>query len=215
MNIAIIDYGMGNLHSVCKALDHAAPNARAYLAKTAADIARADRILLPGQGAIKGCMANIRAQDIEEALRQAARQKPFLGICIGPQLMMSRSEENGGVDGLGFFSGTVTRFADSLTIPSPSDHTGTQKIKIPHMGWNTIRQTRAHPLWANIADNSHFYYVHSYHLPATAHTIGETGYGITFPAAIARGNLAGLQAHPEKSGAAGLQFLANFVQWQP
>ena len=203
MNIAIIDYGMGNLHSVCKALAHAAPNTRAYLAKTAADIALADRILLPGQGAIRGCMANIRAQGIEEALKQAAREKPFLGICIGPQLMMTRSEENGGVDGLGFFSGTVTRFTEQ------------PGIKIPHMGWNTIRQIRPHALWTNIPDNSHFYYVHSYHLPATEHTIGETDYSITFPAAIAHDNLAGLQAHPEKSGAAGLQFLANFVQWQP
>ncbi|MDO5090761.1 MAG: imidazole glycerol phosphate synthase subunit HisH [Cardiobacteriaceae bacterium] len=208
MNIAIIDYGMGNLHSVHKALAHAAPKTRITLATTAADIRKADRILLPGQGAIKGCMANIRAQDIEEALKQAAREKPFLGICIGPQLMMQHSEENGGIDGLGFFAGTVKRF-------DAEQRASSQKIKIPHMGWNTIRQTRAHPLWANIPDHSHYYYVHSYHLPTTPYTIGETRYGISFPAAIARDNLAGLQAHPEKSAAAGLQILANFANWNP
>lgn len=203
MNIAIIDYGMGNLHSVCKALAHVAPKARLTLARNAAQIHSADRILLPGQGAIKGCMAHIRAQDIEDALRQAAREKPFLGICIGPQLMSRCSEENGGVDGLGFFDGDVVRFAEQ------------PNLKIPHMGWNTLRQTRAHPLWNNIPDHSHFYYVHSYHLTPSPHTLGETEYGAPFPAAIARDNLAGLQAHPEKSADAGLQFLANFVAWKP
>ena len=201
--IAVIDYGMGNLHSVCKALAHAAPKATVTLATNAAQIQAADRILLPGQGAIKGCMDNIRTQNIEEALKQAAREKPFLGICIGPQLMCAHSEENGGIDGLGFFATEVKRFAEA------------PGLKIPHMGWNTIRQTQAHPLWADIPDNSHFYYVHSYHLTASPHTIGETQYSDTFPAAIARDNLAGLQAHPEKSAQAGLQFLANFACWQP
>lgn len=203
MNIAVIDYGMGNLHSVCKALAHAAPKATVTLAASAAHIRKADRILLPGQGAIKGCMDNIRAQNIEDALKQAAREKPFLGICIGPQLMTTHSEENGGVDGLGFFPCNVIRFAEA------------PGRKIPHMGWNTIRQTRPHPLWHNIPDHSHFYYVHSYHLTDSPDTIGETDYDIPFPAAIARDNLAGLQAHPEKSSAAGLQFLANFVAWNP
>lgn len=203
MNIAVIDYGMGNLHSVCKALAHVAPQARITLARTAADIARADRILLPGQGAIKGCMAHIRAQDIEQALKQAAKEKPFLGICIGPQLMSRHSEENGGVDGLGLFPANVVRFAAD------------KNLKIPHMGWNTIRQTQSHPLWRNIADHSHFYYVHSYHLTASPCTIGETDYAAPFPAAVAQDNIAGLQAHPEKSGDSGLQFLANFVVWQP
>ena len=202
-HIAVIDYGAGNLHSVCKALAHVAPEARITLAQTAAQIAQADRILLPGQGAMRGCMDNLRTHDLIDALHSAAKNKPFLGICIGPQLMSARSEENGGVDGLGFFPCRTIRFADA------------PGRKIPHMGWNTLAQTAAHPLWANIPDHSHFYYVHSYHLTPSAYTIGETTYGDVFPAAIAHDNLAGLQAHPEKSAAPGLQFLANFVQWQP
>ena len=203
MNIAIIDYGMGNLHSVRKALAHAVPHARITLATSAAHIQTADRILLPGQGAIRGCMDSIRTQNIAEALKQAAREKPFLGICIGPQLMSRHSEENGGIDGLGLFPIDTKRFAAQ------------PNIKIPHMGWNTIRQTRAHPLWKNIPDHSHFYYVHSYHLTPSPYTIGETDYESPFPAAIARDNIAGLQAHPEKSAAVGLQILANFSAWNP
>lgn len=209
MKIAIIDYGMGNLHSVYKALAYIAPEATIYFATTATDIAAADRLILPGQGAIKACMENIRQQNIEEAIKQAAREKPFLGICIGPQLMMTHSEENGGIEGLNLFDGNVIRFKtdyrDEQNFP----------IKIPHMGWNTITQTVNHPLWNGIPDNSHFYYVHSYHLSTNAYTIGETTYGITYPAAIAKENIAGLQAHPEKSSHTGLQFLANFVDWHP
>lgn len=209
MHIAIIDYGMGNLHSVYKALAYVAPEAKLTLATTATQIHSADKILLPGQGAIKGCMNHIRAQDIENALKQSAREKPFLGICIGPQLMMQHSAENGGIEGLGLLSGQVIRFDEQLC-----DETGTP-IKIPHMGWNTITQTVTHPLWHGIPDNSYFYYVHSYHLNNTSDTIGTTTYGITYPAAIAKDNIAGLQAHPEKSGNVGLQFLANFVDWNP
>ncbi|SUO93850.1 imidazole glycerol phosphate synthase subunit HisH [Suttonella ornithocola] len=209
MKIAIIDYGMGNLHSVYKAMQHVAPTADLIIATTAKDIQAADRILLPGQGAIKGCMDNIRQQDIEEALIRAAKEKPFLGICIGPQLMCAYSEENNGVSGLNLFPDIqVTRFNPQTT---PTE----EKLKIPHMGWNTIEQTSAHPLWANIPNSSYFYYVHSYHLTANPHTIGETNYGATFPAAIAHENIAGLQAHPEKSANVGLQFLSNFVHWQP
>lgn len=208
MNIAVIDYGMGNLHSVCKALAHVAPTTTITLATTAAAIHQADRILLPGQGAIAACMAELSKLDLIAPLKQAAKEKPFLGICIGPQLMMTHSEENGGVEGLGLFGGNVVRFtADLIDQGTP--------IKIPHMGWNTVKQTESHPLWQGIADNSHFYYVHSYHLSDSTHTIGTTDYGITFPAAIARDNIAGLQAHPEKSAANGLRFLANFAQWQP
>lgn len=208
MRIAIIDYGMGNLHSVHKALQNVAPTAKLCLATAAADIRQADRILLPGQGAIAACMHALQDLDLIDALQTAAREKPFLGICIGPQLMMRRSEENGGVDGLGFFEGEVRRFR-------PDYRDGDAPIKIPHMGWNRIRQSQAHPLWQHIEDNSYFYYVHSYHLSSNPHSIGSTQYGIVFPAAIARDNIAGLQAHPEKSAQAGLQFLANFVNWQP
>ncbi|UJF24811.1 imidazole glycerol phosphate synthase subunit HisH [Suttonella sp. R2A3] len=206
--IAVIDYGMGNLHSVCKALAHVAPQADIFLTTEASGISKADRILLPGQGAIAACMAQLQTLDLIDPLLLAAQEKPFLGICIGPQLMMQHSEENGGVDGLGLFDGQVVRFDTELTDQQ-------QPIKIPHMGWNTISQTAKHPLWSGIADHSHFYYVHSYHLHDSEHTIGETTYGCTFPAAIARDNIAGLQAHPEKSSDAGLRFLANFVDWQP
>lgn len=208
MKIAIVDYGMGNLHSVLKALQTVAPEAELCLATQAAEIRQADRILLPGQGAIAACMKALQDLDLIEALHQAAREKPFLGICIGPQLMMERSAENGGVAGLGLFAGEVVRFDSQLTD-------GGEQIKIPHMGWNTIQQDKPHFLWQGIADHSYFYYVHSYHLTPNPHSIGSTQYGITFPAAIAHDNIAGLQAHPEKSSQAGLQFLANFVAWQP
>lgn len=206
--IGVIDYGMGNLHSVCKALAYVAPEADIRLVTDSAGIRAAERILLPGQGAMRGCMDTIHALDIAESLLRAAREKPFLGICIGPQLMSRHSSENGGIDGLGLFPCKVVRFEHGLR------DRGT-KIKIPQMGWNTITQTRVHPLWDGIPSDSYFYYVHSYHLTANADTIGETTYGITYPAAVAHENIAALQAHPEKSSHAGLRFLANFVAWQP
>lgn len=206
--IAVIDYGMGNLHSVCKALAHVAPDADIRLTTTAEGIRAADRILLPGQGAMRGCMNNLIERDLIEPLLTAAKEKPFLGICIGPQLMAKHSEENGGVDGLGLFDCRVIRFRDDLSDQN-------EPIKIPQMGWNTVSQTADHPLWQGIEDNSYFYYVHSYHLTDTPYTIGETDYGLRYPAAIARENIAGLQAHPEKSSTAGLRFLANFVEWKP
>lgn len=206
--VAVIDYGMGNLYSVGKALNKVAPNAKVLFSANAKAIASADRILLPGQGAIGACMARLQRLDLLEALKSAAKVKPFLGICIGPQLMMQHSAENGGVAGLGLFAGQVIKFDDNL-------FTQQHKIKIPHMGWNTIHQTHAHPLWRNIANNSYFYYVHSYHLHDCQAVIGQTHYGIDFPAVIAHDNIAGLQAHPEVSAQAGLQFLANFMDWQP
>lgn len=206
--IAVIDYGMGNLHSVCKALAKVAPNDDVVLTTDAAGIKQADKILLPGQGAMRGCMENIHRLDIAEALIQAAQEKPFLGICIGPQLMTRHSTENDGVDGLGLFACEVVRFGDDLEDQGAP-------IKIPQMGWNTVQQTAAHPLWQDIPDNSYFYYVHSYHLTPSDATIGTTDYGLTYPAAIAKNNIAGLQAHPEKSSRVGLQFLKNFVNWQP
>lgn len=208
MKLAIIDYGMGNLHSVIKALEKVAPEVELKLAITAKSIAEADRILLPGQGAIAGCMQALGRLELIDALKQAAKTKPFLGICIGPQLMMQHSEENGGVSGLNLFENKVIKF-------NPQDKDGDKPIKIPHMGWNTISQTKAHFLWQDIEDNSYFYYVHSYHIDSSPHTIGTSTYGVTFPAAIAHDNIAGLQAHPEKSADAGLRFLYNFIHWQP
>ena len=208
MKIAVIDYEMGNLHSVCKALDKVASNARVQLASKPEEIASADRIVLPGQGAIAACINAIKNKNLLPALQDAARNKPFLGICIGPQLMSRYSSENNGVEALGFFDCETRRF-------EPDSYDLGEKIKIPQMGWNRIKQTIAHPLWQGIADESYFYFVHSYHLTNSPYCIGECSYGEVFPAAICRENLAGLQAHPEKSGNNGLQFLANFLSWQP
>lgn len=202
MKLAVVDYGMGNLHSVLKAVQFVAPEITVYLAETPEKINKADKVLLPGQGAILGCMNNIKAQNLQEALLNASKNKPFLGICIGPQLMTQHSTENGGVEALGMIPNRTKRFSDGL------------KIKIPHMGWNTVKQTVPHHLWTNIPDNSYFYYVHSYHISLGDNVIGTTEYGETFTACIAQDNIAGLQAHPEKSSTVGLQFLKNFITWQ-
>lgn len=208
MNIAIVDYGMGNLHSAYKAVQKVALNARVELVDTPEKIQAADRIILPGQGAIAACMAAIRSKHLLAALKDAAKNKPFLGICIGPQLMSCHSTENNGVDGIGLLDCETVRF-------NPDGEDCGEKIKIPQMGWNQIKQNREHFLWNGISDNSFFYFVHSYHLTDNDFSIGTCSYGETFPAAVAKDNIAGLQAHPEKSGENGLRFLANFVAWQP
>lgn len=210
--IAVIDYGMGNLHSVVKALEHVAPAARVTLARDAQALRAADRVVFPGQGAIGHCMHELARLDLVEPLRAAARSKPFLGMCLGPQALMDFSEENGGVTALGVFAGRVVRFDEHLT-----DAASGARLKIPHMGWNQVWQTRPHALWDGIASGSRFYFVHSYYLqPADAAVVvGETSYGIDFATAIARDNLFAVQFHPEKSARAGLRLLANFVAWNP
>ena len=203
--VAVIDYGMGNLRSVCKAIEHVAPRAAVRLATTGDDLRRADRVVFPGQGAIGGCVHALDAGGLREALLRALREKPFLGICLGLQALYAESEEGGGTPGLGILPGRVRRFA-----PAPA-----AGLKIPHMGWNQVRQERGHPLWDGIAQDARFYFVHSYYAEASdpASVAGTTDYGGRFTSAAARENIFAVQFHPEKSQQAGLRLMQNFVAW--
>ncbi len=206
--IVVVDYGMGNLRSVVKALEHVTDGqAEVLLSAQPETVQQADRIVFPGQGAAKDCMRELQSRGLDQAVLEAAGQKPFLGICMGMQVLMTHSEENEGVDCLGLYPGEVRHFGDV--------HEKGERLKIPHMGWNNIAQTRPHPLWNNIPDNSRFYFVHSYYVDPEddALTVGECVYGIPFTAAIARENVFALQCHPEKSAAAGLQLMQNFIHW--
>jgi len=207
--IAVIDYGMGNLRSVSKAVEHVAGAAEVRVTDDPKYIAAADRVVFPGQGAARDCMAAIGEHHLNQAVLHAARSKPFLGICMGLQVLMRHSEENGGTDLLGLFAGEVRRF-DGLAVGDNG-----LPLKIPHMGWSPVQQVRVHPLWAGIADESRFYFVHSYRVvPEDVSLIAATtDYGVRFTAAIARDNLFATQFHPEKSADVGLQLLENFVNW--
>ena len=205
--VAIVDFSFGNLRSVHNALRRlAGADADVRIAADAAAIAQADRVVFPGQGAARHCMEALRRKGLTEAVRDAARTRPFLGICMGMQVLMERSEENDGTDCLGLFDGRVQAFAPRL----PDGH----RCKIPHMGWNGIAQ-QAHPLWEGIPDQSRFYFVHSYYVaPNDAQTVaGQTEYGLPFASAIARDRIFAMQSHPEKSGAHGLALLRNFLHW--
>jgi imidazole glycerol-phosphate synthase subunit HisH len=203
LKIAVVDYGMGNLRSVSKALEHVAPGAEVQLTADPQKILAAERIVVPGQGAMPDCMRQLEASGARAAVVEATRAKPFLGICIGLQMLFERGEE-GDAAGLGLLPGRVPRFAVS-------------GLKIPHIGWNEVMQERSHPLWSGIPDRSRFYFVHSYY-PAprdAALTAATSVYGTPFTCAIARDNIFAVQFHPEKSQSAGLQLLSNFVRWQP
>jgi glutamine amidotransferase len=210
-SIAIIDYGMGNLRSVAKALEHVAPSARVLVTQNRDDILHADRVVFPGQGSIRDCMRELAHWDLVDVVREAARGKPFLGLCLGPQALLEFSEENGGVECLKVLPGRVVWFGD-LHDPNSGE-----RLKVPHMGWNQVHQTREHPLWQGIPQDSRFYFVHSYYLqPADESLVaGRTGYGFEFASAIARDNIFAVQFHPEKSAQAGLRLLANFADWNP
>ena len=203
MRIAVVDYGMGNLRSVSKALEHVAPSAEVFVTSDPDVIGKAEKVVVPGQGALPDCMRQLEASGARKAVIAAAREKPFLGICIGLQMLFERGEE-GDAAGLGLLPGRVPRFA-------------VQGLKIPHIGWNEVQQARPHALWAGIPDRSRFYFVHSYY-PApqdAALTAATSVYGAPFTCAIARDNIFAVQFHPEKSQAAGLQLLSNFVRWRP
>jgi glutamine amidotransferase len=203
LRIAVVDYGMGNLRSVAKALEHVAPGAEVLTTADPAAIRSAERVVVPGQGAMPDCMRQLAASGAREAVIEAAGAKPFLGICIGLQMLFERGEE-GDTQGLGLLPGNVPRFRVS-------------GLKIPHMGWNEVLQRRRHPLWAGIADRSRFYFVHSY-FPAPRDegvTAATCVYGVPFTCAVARDNIFAVQFHPEKSQSAGLQLLSNFVRWRP
>ena len=208
-SIAIIDYGMGNLHSIAKALEHVAGKDRVVVSSHRTDILAADRVVFPGVGAIRDCMAELQSSGLDQVVLEAARRKPLLGVCLGMQALLDASEENQGVTCLGIVPGRVARFAPDLKAGD-----GT-RLKIPHMGWNQVMQRRAHPLWKDIADGSRFYFVHSYYaIPAEEISVAATTpYGIDFASVISRGNVFAVQFHPEKSQHAGLRLLSNFVCW--
>ena len=208
--IAVVDYGMGNLRSVCNALQQVAPqdeNCADFRSRTR--FLGSDRVVFPGQGAAGDCMHAIDAHDLREAIHSAARELPFLGICMGMQVLIDHSEENQGTDCLGVYPGKAKYFGDGF-----QDQSGV-KLKVPHMGWNRVKQTQPHPLWKSIDNGSRFYFVHSYYLEVNDDSLitGKCEYGIDFACAIARGRVFALQCHPEKSADAGLQLLQNFVHW--
>jgi imidazole glycerol-phosphate synthase subunit HisH len=209
--VVVIDYGMGNLRSVAKALEQVSPKSRVTVSDQAAVVRRAQRVVFPGQGAMRDCMAQLQQHGLHEAVREAAQEKPFLGICIGQQMLFEHSEE-GDVACLGIMKGAVVRFR-----PDQHASDGT-RLKVPHMGWNQVSPTNPdHPLWRGIEPNSRFYFVHSYHVvPAHENEIAaHTDYGQRFTSAVARANIVGVQFHPEKSAASGLTMLANFMVWDP
>ncbi len=209
VDIAIVDYGMGNLRSVYQAVHKVASAARVEITDNADVIARAERVIFPGQGAMPDCMRELHARGLREAVLDAARNKPFLGICIGLQMLFEHSEE-GDAPGLGVLAGNVVRFATGL-----SDGEG-HKLKVPHMGWNQVHHAR-HDLWAGIAQDERFYFVHSYFVqPVQSGLVQATSnYPQPFVCAVAQDNLFAVQFHPEKSAAAGLRLLQNFVNWKP
>jgi glutamine amidotransferase len=215
MKIAVVDYGMGNLRSVLKALEHVAGGAEVLLTSEAELIQAADKIVFPGQGAMRDCMREVDQRGLREVVLESARNKPFLGICVGAQLLFDWSEEGalepgGHSPALSVFPGEVVRFEQARMVDGQG-----RRLKVPHMGWNQVRQTRHHPLWANIADGARFYYVHSYYMRVRdgGLTVGESDYPFAFTVAVARDNIFATQFHPEKSQEAGLQLLRNFVAW--
>jgi glutamine amidotransferase len=209
VDVAVVDYGMGNLHSVAKAVEHVAPGAKVVVTGDPATILSASRVVFPGQGAARDCMAAINQRGLRDAVIEAAASKPFLGICMGLQVLFAHSEE-GDTPCLGVFPGNVVRFPDDRMRDGQGN-----KLKVPHMGWNNVRQLRPHPLWSGIEDGARFYFVHSYYVdPADAGlAIGNSSYPFDFVCACARDNVFAVQFHPEKSAAAGLRLLANFVTW--
>lgn len=208
--IAILDYGSGNLRSVAQAAKTAAPETKVIITSEPDEVYAADRLILPGQGAMADCMSNLQSSGLLEALTESAKNKPLLGVCVGEQMLFGAAEEDGS-HGLGWLDGSVVRFRlDGMT-----DDNGAQ-LKVPHMGWNKVKQTCAHDLWADVPDEAYFYYVHSYYVACASDlVVGETNYGLNFTCAVAHENIFATQFHPEKSGAAGLQIYHNFAHWKP
>ena len=217
IQVAVIDYGMGNLHSVAKAIEHVGADlvsesgqaTKVMITSDPARIAAADRVVFPGVGAIRDCMAEINRLDVGAMVASAMKTKPVLAICVGMQALMAHSEENGGVDCLGLLSGRVKFFGEELRDENDV------RLKVPHMGWNRVAQTSDHPLWRGVPDNSRFYFVHSYYvtMDETEQVAGRSVYGREIVAAISAGNIFATQFHPEKSQNAGLTLLRNFLTW--
>lgn len=207
--IAVIDYGMGNLHSAGKALEHVAPNAKVVITSDTQVIENADRVVFPGVGAIGECMAEIRRLEFDQLVPKLVEEKPMLAICVGMQALMSKSEENDGVDCIGLIPGQVKLFQSSK--PSPNN----EHLKVPHMGWNRVHQTSASAMLYQIDQDARFYFVHSYYVESDNAEVvaGTTQYGVEFVSAMSQQNLYAVQFHPEKSQDDGLQLLRNFVSW--
>jgi glutamine amidotransferase len=209
--IAVVDYGMGNLRSVAKALEHVAPKARVIITGQTSDIDAADRVVFPGQGAMPDCMRHLAESGLHDALLRAAASRPLFGVCVGEQMLFDWSAE-GDTPGLGLLSGKVLRFPDeAMRAPDGA------RLKVPHMGWNRVEPSRPHALWEGVSAGAYFYFVHSFFaVPADARVIAATSeYGIRFTCAVARDNIFATQFHPEKSAANGLKLYENFVRWNP
>ena len=206
--VAIVDYGVGNLYSVAKAVERSA--ARVHVTSDPREIAASDKVIFPGQGAARDCMTALQKLDLQSAIIDALRHKPFLGICMGMQVLMQQSEEGGGTECLAFYRGSVEYFGNHF-----STGTTAHSFKVPHMGWNRIEQRQRHPLWEGIPGASYFYFAHGYFVKCdeTELVAGATDYGLVFTSALARDNVFALQCHPEKSAAVGLRLLDNFVHW--
>ncbi|MFC5551950.1 imidazole glycerol phosphate synthase subunit HisH [Massilia aerilata] len=209
--IVVVD-GLGNLRSVAQALRAADPEAEVIVSSDAAVIDAADRVVLPGQGAMRDCMNSLRESGAEEAVLRAMKTRPVMGVCVGEQMLFDASEENEGTPGLGLLPGKVVRFQLDGKLQADGS-----RFKVPQMGWNRVRQVRAHPLWDGVEDGAYFYFVHSYYAqPANPQdTIGEADYGGAYCCAVARDNIVATQFHPEKSAAAGLRLYRNFIHWNP
>ena len=211
--VAVVDYGMGNLHSVSQAVRHVAEGTGFDVIVTSRpdEVHAAERVVLPGQGAMPDCMRELRDSGLQDAVLHAAANKPLMGVCVGMQMLLSRSEE-GPTAGLDLFPGEVLRFA--LEGQHQADGS---RFKVPQMGWNRVFQARPHAIWGDVPDGAYFYFVHSFHAKPTnvGHSVGETEYGIRFTCALARDNIFATQFHPEKSADQGLTLYRNFLHWMP
>jgi len=214
-NIAIVDYGMGNIRSVAQAVMKVAPESQVVIAHQPEQIQQADRIILPGQGAMPDCMQNLKNSGLYEALMDAMHNKPLLGVCVGEQMLFEQSDEshtaNQTTPCLGVFPGKVIRFKPNLMLEDGSH------LKVPHMGWNEVFQQQMHPLWDGVPNHARFYFVHSYYVVPdnNNHEFGTTNYGGLFTSAIAKDNIFATQFHPEKSAKDGLRIYQNFTRWNP
>jgi glutamine amidotransferase len=208
--IAVIDYSMGNLHSVHKALQHVSKD-NVVITSNPEEIIKADHIVFPGQGAARDCMSELNKRELVDVIKEVSTTKPFLGVCMGMQVLMEHSVEGGGVDCIGLYKGTVQHFTDHI---GATDTEG-NRLKIPQMGWNQINHTQDHALWKGIENNARFYFVHSYFVDPEDKSIisGETDFGLKYPSALAKDNVFAIQSHPEKSADDGLQLLKNFTTW--
>ena len=202
--IAIIDYGIGNLKSVHNAVSFISPQTKSIVTSDPDVVAKADRVIFPGQGAMPDCILQLEKRGLKESVIEAAKQKPFLGICLGLQMLFETSEE-GGVNGFGLLPGAVKRFQLNEN----------ERIKIPHMGWNKVHLSNSHPMWNKIDSDSRFYFVHSFYAEVTNKSLemATSSHGKKFTCAIAKDNIFAVQFHPEKSSELGLQLLKNFISW--